>query len=80
MNHQKARGVSAQDTVETLDVPKGVIAREEAGPVVRKGCFVVLRLLVGKSRLIDVLLLAFPQDGTHSSMEGESVVLQDGKY
>lgn len=69
--------MSAQDTVETWDVPKGVIAREVAGSVVRKECFVVLRLLVERSRLICALLLAFPLGETHFSMEGESVVLQD---
>jgi hypothetical protein len=79
VNHQKARGVSAPDTVETWDVPKGVIAREAAGPAVRKRCFVVLRLLVERSHLICVIPLAFPLGEAHSSMEGESDVLQGEK-
>lgn len=78
-NHQRAREVSAQDIEETWDVPKGAVAQEGAGPVVHKGDFVVLRLLVERSHLVCVPLVAFRLGETQSSTEGESAVLQDEK-
>lgn len=79
-NHQKAREVSAQDTEETWDVPKEAVAREGAGPVVQhKGGFVVLRLLVGRSHLVCVPLVAFRPGETQSSTEGGSAAFQDEK-
>lgn len=58
-------------------MPKEVAAQEATGPAVHKVRFVVLQLLVERSHLICVLLLACLLGGTHSSMEGESAVLRD---
>ena len=78
-NHRKARGASAQDTVETWDVPNGVVVREGAGPVAHKGGLVVLLLMVERSHLTYVPLLVFRLGETQSSEEGESAVPQGEK-
>lgn len=59
-------------------MPKGAVAREAAGPVVRREGF-VLQLLVEMSHLVCVPLTAFRPGETQSSAEGESAVRQGGK-
>lgn len=59
-------------------MPKGAVAREAAGPVVRRGGF-VLQLLMGRSHLVCVPLIAFRPGETRSSEEGGSAVRQREK-
>lgn len=57
---------------------KGAVAREAAGPVVRREGS-VLQLLVERSHLVCVPLIAFRPGETRSSEEAESAVRQDEK-